>query len=477
MESEPENVEAFAPGVLIGRYRLLAPLASGGMAHVWAAKPEGAGFAKTIALKLIRGEYSADEEYARMFIDEATVASSVHHPNVCETYELGRHEDTLYMALEWIAGDSLTGLIHQGQSLKPLDPPIAARIVAEALAGLHAAHEAIGPDGIPLNIVHRDISPPNILISISGQVKVSDFGIAKARYQLHAKTRAGEIKGKFAYIAPEQIIGKNVDRRSDIYSMGCVLYMATVGLRPFGSGPRAMSKILKNEYRRPAEVVEGYPPALDAIVVKALQKEQDLRYQTAEEMRLDLEEYLVNCTDRISHAEVARLVRERMNPEKKAAVEALLISNKFLPDVLAYRMMESADDRTQTPTASSGIATAPRPLRGKTPAVGVEISRADGTPSKGRGQPKVRYGMLDVGSRPSSSSHPKIAAGSGSRIPSGAHPRAREPRSESGEGVRSSRRSSIEPTVVPDFRGGWRMRAAILCGISLALAAGAYFFM
>lgn len=388
----------FAPGTLIGRYRLLAPLASGGMAHVWAAKPEGAGFAKTVALKLVRREYSGDEEYARMFIDEATVASSVHHPNVCETYELGRHEDVLYMALEWIAGDSLGGLIHQGSTLLPLDTAVAARITAEALAGLHAAHEAVGPDGNLLNIVHRDISPPNILISIHGQVKVSDFGIAKARYQLHSKTRTGEIKGKFAYIAPEQIIGKNVDRRCDIYSMACVLYMATVGLRPFGTGPRAMTKILKGEYKRPSEIIEGYPLELESIVMRALSKDPDQRYATAEDMRIDLEEYLLNCGKSVSHTDVARVVRERLTAQKKAAIEGLLNTNKFLPDVLAYRMFDLGHEHTQTPTAASGINAPPKALR-------TSVQLSSRTPTGPRGKPMVRYPVLgavvpDDGSQP-----------------------------------------------------------------------------
>src|SRR5512133_1150605 len=137
----------YVPGSHVGRYRLLAPLASGGMAQVWAAKPEGSGFARTVALKLIRQDYAADEEYARMFVDEATVAASIRHPNVCETYELGRQDGVLFMAIEWVAGDSLAGILHRDQGLEPIPMPLAARIVADACAGLHAAHEAVGPDG------------------------------------------------------------------------------------------------------------------------------------------------------------------------------------------------------------------------------------------------------------------------------------------------------------------------------------------
>ncbi|HYP89914.1 MAG TPA: serine/threonine-protein kinase, partial [Polyangiaceae bacterium] len=249
MASEVDDT--IGPGDEIGRYQLISRLASGGMGEVWTAKATGSGFARTVALKLVRSEMSGDENYARMFIDEATVASSIHHPNVCETYELGKHGDRLFMAMEWIAGDSLAGLLRQGDYLVALDVRIAARIIADACAGLHAAHETVGPDGASLGVVHRDISPPNILISMQGQAKVSDFGIAKARHQLHERTKTGEVKGKFAYIAPEQITGHPVDRRADVYAMGCVLYVATLGSRPFGNGADALRKILSNKYKSP----------------------------------------------------------------------------------------------------------------------------------------------------------------------------------------------------------------------------------
>lgn len=343
----------FEPGAKVGRYRLLAPIASGGMAQVWAARPEGFGFARTVALKLIRHEYAADEEYVRMFIDEATVAAAIQHPNVCETYELKREEGVLYMALEWVAGDSLAGILHQADGMEPLSYRMAARIVADSCAGLHAAHEATDADGHPLNVVHRDVSPPNILLSLHGQVKVSDFGIAKARYQLHSKTKTGEIKGKFSYIAPEQIGAKQVDRRADVFALGCVLYVATLGLRPFGSGPRAMGKILTGEYKRPASLVENYPPELGAVIERCLQRYPDQRYATAEEMRDDLERWLLNSGDTIASKDIAQLVQARIDPEKRRITESLLRSNQVLADAVAIQLMRN--EETQTPTATSSV--------------------------------------------------------------------------------------------------------------------------
>src|SRR5262245_36835201 len=313
-------------GKTIGRYRLFYPIAAGRMAQVWTARPEGGGLARTVAIKLVRPEFAADDEYSRMFIDEAMVASSIHHPNVCEIYELGRDGDLLFMVLEWVAGDSLSGLVQRGADLSPLPDQVAARIVADACAGLHAAHEAIGPDGQPLGIVHRDVSPPNILISMHGHVKVSDFGIAKARHQLHSKTRTGEIKGKFAYIPPEQILGRGVDRRADVYAMGCVLYVASLGLRPFGGGATALGKIVQGKFRLPSELRADYPEGLQEIVVKALATDPNQRYQTAEEMRIALEQWMLGSSRMVVPGDVARIVRDRMNPERRKLVEAVLSS-------------------------------------------------------------------------------------------------------------------------------------------------------
>jgi serine/threonine protein kinase len=363
MQSDPGEV--LGPGDMIGRYQLAALLASGGMGQVWTARPIGSGFARTVALKLLRSEMSGDENYARMFIDEATVASSIHHPNVCETYELGRHGDRLFMAMEWVAGDSLAGLLRQGEKLVALDLRIAARVIADACAGLHAAHETVGPDGTLLGVVHRDISPPNILISMNGQVKVSDFGIAKARDQLHERTKTGEVKGKFAYIPPEQISGsRNVDRRSDTYAMGCVLYVATLGLRPFGNGADALRKILRNQYQLPSALRPDYPAALEAIIQKALSPQPEGRFATAEDMQMALEEWLVSSGKLVTASDVAKCVKERISKEARARNEALLSQNRLTPDLLMHRL--SSELESETPTAGSGLTRAPNALwRGK----------------------------------------------------------------------------------------------------------------
>jgi serine/threonine-protein kinase len=353
------------------------------MAQVWAAKPEGPGYARTIALKLIRQDYASDEEYVRMFIDEATVAASIHHPNVCETYELGREDGMLFMAIEWVAGDSLAGLLHRDMGLAPISVPLAARIVADACAGLHAAHTAVGADGIELGVVHRDVSPPNILLSLHGQVKVSDFGIAKARHQIHSRTRTGEIKGKFAYIAPEQIGGKGVDRRADLFALGCVLYVATLGVRPFGSGPKAMAKIVSGDYKRPSSLVDWYPNEIETIIERCLRRDPNERFETAEAMRMELEKWLLRCETPVGTKDLAALVKERLEPQKRKVVETLLRSNQFLPDAMVYQLM--GGDVEQTPTANSSVIFGPT----SNPSIKMPYARR-----AGHDKPMVRFTAL-----------------------------------------------------------------------------------
>jgi eukaryotic-like serine/threonine-protein kinase len=355
-----------AAGKMVGRYRLLSLVASGGMAQIWAAKPESGGFSRTVALKVVRPEYASDEEYRRMLIDEAAAASAVHHPNVCEIFELGQHQEVVFIAMEWVPGDSIAGLIRQRTQYVPFSYALAARVIADACAGLHAAHQAVGPEGEPMNIVHRDISPQNILLSSQGHVKVTDFGIAKARDQIHSRTRTGEIKGKFAYISPEQILGKGVDHRSDIYAMGCVLYVTTLGLRPFGRGTHAvMSKIVQGDFKAPRQLVPTYPEKLERIVIRALSRKADDRYGSAEEMRLALEDWLAKSGKIITHTDIARAVNERLNPKARDQIQALRNANRFSAQTaVAAREIEGEDDPDswELPTAVSGLIQLPEDI-------------------------------------------------------------------------------------------------------------------
>ncbi len=307
---------------------MLAPIAAGGMASVWAARMNGAaGFRKIVAIKTMLPELAEEPEYRAMFLDEARVASKLRHPNVCETFDLGEQGATLFMAMEWVDGTSLHRVLRgAGKSAVPIAPALAARIVAGACAGLHAAHEAVDDDGSPLAVVHRDVSPQNILLSADGHVKVTDFGVAKATGKSHA-TAAGQAKGKLAYMAPEQLRCLDVDRRADVYSLGCVLYEITTGRKPFDGDTDAtvIQAILGGVPARPSDLVKGYPAELERIVARATAKDRRDRFASAEGLRIALERWLATTGTGTSERDVAVLVHERCGDEiarRRAAIHA-----------------------------------------------------------------------------------------------------------------------------------------------------------
>ncbi len=306
---------ALAPGSRLGRYELLVPIAKGGMARVWAARLHGQrGFTKLVAIKTILPHLAKEAEFEKMFLDEARIAAGVHHPNVCEIYELGEEGAVLYLAMEWISGDSFARVLRATGKTEPVDVRLACRVVADAAAGLHAAHELCDDHGRPLGVVHRDVSPHNILLSADGNVKVADFGVAKALGQLHEQTSAGQLKGKINYMAPEQITGAATDRRSDVFALGCVLYEATTGVKPFkGDGEhQVMHNVLSGNYPRPSTLMPGFPPELEAILAKALSLQPQDRFPTAERMRHALEEYLARSGAIVTQSNVAQIVRMRL---------------------------------------------------------------------------------------------------------------------------------------------------------------------
>ena len=308
-----------APGTRLGRYELLVPIAYGGMARVWGARQHGQrGFSKLVAIKTILPHLARDPEFERMFLDEARIASGVHHPNVCEIYELGEEGHCLYLAMEWVHGDSFVHVLRpNGKVTIPIDLRVAARVCADACAGLHAAHGLKDDFGTPLGVVHRDVSPHNVLISIDGHIKVTDFGVAKAYGQSHQATVAGQVKGKVAYMAPEQIAGGTIDRRSDVYSVGCMLYEATTGRLAFqgDNDPQVMHAVLAGQFLPPSRVVQGFPAALEKIILRAMSHDQNARYATAEAMRAALEDWLVHSGPVLSQSHVGDVVRARSGVE------------------------------------------------------------------------------------------------------------------------------------------------------------------
>ncbi|HEY2513252.1 MAG TPA: protein kinase [Polyangiaceae bacterium] len=347
--------EPLVRGGALGRYELLVPIAVGGMARVWAARLHGQrGFTKLVAIKTVLPHLACDPEFERMLVDEAQIASGVRHPNVCEIYELGEESTVVYIAMEWVHGDSLRQILKASgavaphlttsravtphlttsSAVAPLDPRVAARIVADSAAGLHAAHNLTDEDGRSLEVVHRDVSPHNILVSLDGNVKVADFGVAKAIGASHEATRAGQLKGKLAYMAPEQASGSPVDRRSDVFSLGCVLYEATTGKQPFrGEGEhQIIRELIKGSFPPPSRVVRNYPYDLERIVLRAMAAQPLHRYPTMEQMRLELEEWLAKSGPVVTQSNVAAVVRERVGGEVDKRKERIRVATNAIAE-------------------------------------------------------------------------------------------------------------------------------------------------
>src|SRR5688572_363539 len=215
IQSPPQS--ELRAGSILGRYELLLPIAKGGMAQVWAARLRGSrGFQKLVAVKTILPDVMDNTRMERMFLEEAQLASQIHHPNVVQTLELGEHEGTLYLVMEWVDGEPLHRIMQHVSERGGLPLPIAVNLIGQACEGLHAAHDLRDDSGVLLGVVHRDVSPQNVLIGFSGTAKLVDFGIAKVTARSSGLTQAGEVKGKFAYMAPEQVRGHAVDARTDL---------------------------------------------------------------------------------------------------------------------------------------------------------------------------------------------------------------------------------------------------------------------
>jgi len=310
-------------GIPFGKYRLMRRLARGGMAEVFLASQQGpGGFERTVAVKRILPHLADIPQFLDMFMDEAQLAAQLSHPNIAHIYEFGQVEDSYFIAMEYIDGIDLSVVVLEGRQ-RPMPLQHAARIIADVCAALHHAHQLKGKDGRSYGIVHRDISPQNILVSFDGAVKMVDFGIAKAAYHIE-RTRPGVVRGKFTYMSPEQVMGKQLDGRSDLFSAGIVLYELCTcqALFPRTDAVQAMQLIRKAEIPPPARDGEPLPPPLTKIIQRALAQNRDERYQTAVQMQMDLEEYLRSAeqpSNSILLAEYFSQHYRRMRPEPGAS--------------------------------------------------------------------------------------------------------------------------------------------------------------
>jgi eukaryotic-like serine/threonine-protein kinase len=307
-----------------GKYQLLKKLATGGMAEVWLARQTGIeGFAKNLVVKRILPHLAEDHEFVEMFRNEALIAARFTHPNIAQVYEFGEANGTYYIAMEFVHGEDLGRVMRKAYSKEQwIARPLAIRIVASACEGLYYAHTRTDEAGRPLKVVHRDISPQNILISFDGSVKLVDFGIAKAADQV-GLTKSGAIKGKFAYMAPEQASGKALDHRADIFAIGLVLYELLTCNRPLKRETElgTLQAALECSIQPPSQVVE-VPSYLDEVVMRALTKAADDRYRDARQFQIALEEALVREQEMAGSVQISELMEtlfsDRLLEEKKS---------------------------------------------------------------------------------------------------------------------------------------------------------------
>jgi serine/threonine-protein kinase len=332
--ASPQNAPSAEAPLIVDRYAIYDAIASGGMATVHLGRLIGtAGFLRTVAIKRLHAQFANDPEFTSMFLDEARLASRIQHPNVVSTLDVVMKDHELLLVMEYVRGESLSRLVRRARDAGGRLPPrVVVAIVAGALQGLHAAHEASDEKGQPLGLVHRDMTPQNILVGTDGVARVLDFGVAKAAGRVHT-TRDGDIKGKVLYMSPEQLSAQPLSRTADIYAAGVVLFEALTGVRMFAGDNEgaALTRIIKNELTMPSAVAPELAP-FDAIVRRASAANPADRYPTAQEMARALE----NVTGGVaSHSEVSdwvqRLCGELLDERARIVAEIERSSTRSRP--------------------------------------------------------------------------------------------------------------------------------------------------
>ena len=350
--------ELIAPGTQLGKYRVIHRIAFGGMAEIYLALASGIqGFEKYVVLKRILPQFAQNHELIRMFLQEARLAAILDHANIAQVHDIGEQGGVFFFTMEYLHGEDgrriMKGLAEREQAM-PLEHAI--HILIDAAAGVHFAHEKKGPDGNSLGIVHRDLSPSNIVVTYAGGVKVVDFGVAKIAADPELSGRYS-LKGKLAYMSPEQIAQGPVDRRSDVFSLGIVLYELTTRTRLFKAKNEVetMKQVLDAQVVKPSDVVPGYPPELERIVLRALERSAERRYQTARELQFDLEAFARDQKIQISSAALAEWMETTFGPKREIWHE--------LPALVAQAKDAKAPESTAATrkVAHADLASASRP--------------------------------------------------------------------------------------------------------------------
>lgn len=378
---------AVEEGALFRKFRVVAELDSGGMADVYLCVARGpAGFSKLHVIKKIKRELARQETFVRMFLDEARLAARLEHPNVVHTHEVGQDGQEHYLVMEYLEGQSLGSLLraYRKQRGAPLPLHLYLRALCEAMAGLHYAHELKDFDGSPLSVVHRDVSPQNVFITYSGSVKLLDFGIAKAAMN-SVVTQTGELKGKVAYMSPEQVLSNPIDRRADIWAVGAMIWDAAVGKRLWAgmSDVTKIKQICSGVVPRPSAGGVVVAPELERICMKALAPDPADRYPTMQALRADVEAFLVQIGATGTAEDLGSLTAElfseerqrirtmvgdhirRLDAEPQAELAPIVLASEVPPSVESSRLLGMTPPPATSVTlraASPGVVRRPRKL-------------------------------------------------------------------------------------------------------------------
>ncbi len=333
----------------LGRYHLLDRIAFGGMAEIYRAKTFDAhGTPHLVAVKRVLAHLAEDDDFIQMLVDEAKIASVLRHGNIARVYEFARAHGEYFIAMEHVDGKDMRTVLERCRTKKkPIPPEHAAYIAAEIGSALHAAHSAVDSRGRPLRIIHRDVSPSNIICSYAGEVKLCDFGIAKATLS-RVSTKTGVIKGKVKYMSPEQALGRKLDHRSDVFSLGSCLYEMLTRIPPFTATNEMdlLIKVRDAKYRPVSELTPGIPTELEQITDRCLTRSRANRYQTAAEAEGDLRVFLRKYMPNYSRSHLGRFVRKMFATEierELRMLEEYVMADDVSEDVGESLMIKDED--------------------------------------------------------------------------------------------------------------------------------------
>jgi serine/threonine protein kinase len=343
------------------RYRVIERLESGGMAEVFRAESEGLqGFRKQVAIKRVLPHLSSKKKFISMFLDEARLSAQLSHSNCVQVFDIGVGDSAFFIVMEFVDGANLKAIIeHIKKHGRDFPVEAAVYIALEICKGLAYAHELTDPNGVPLYIVHRDMSPPNVLVTKHGEIKIVDFGLAKANSQLE-KSEPGIIKGKFSYLSPEAAMGQDVDARTDVFAVGIILWELLAGQRLFlgDTDFQTVKKVQAAQVPSITAINKKVPPELEKIIVRALARDPGQRYPTARSLGIDLSKFMFRYAVPVSTFDIEQLVNGAMNERRRYRPQQTSIIDKLIEEAL-FEFTSLTDDKGKEPGPTIAPAASP----------------------------------------------------------------------------------------------------------------------